>query len=445
MRAAVTRAPTVPLDEVLPPTYVAGGTRSDVFAHFRSGLIVRAGRSRARTYPGLRGAAPPTTVFYGIACQLPDVGHVLDVGCGSGDGTRRLCTRFSNVTGIDSGAEALVFAREWCPRGQFVQADVTAPFEAEPADLAVIADLLGHLRQPELALRHTRAHLGPASRLLVAEPLAIPLQRLASPARRAQSLRSLEALLVRSGLRLRDWVSKRGTFVACIAEVAMGAGTDSLLAGLDALGSGEPAAARAALDTAAGCGSKPIEREALLASAQAALVLGDGDAAARALMTAAALDPDDARPLAGLAELSFLTNDVPTALRLGLEAAQRDPCEPSASRIAAFAALALGHRDAMSAVRVANNLAPDDFDLARALSEAASRLGDGGPGVAALERVRAYGDDQGASLHVELSRALLAQGRRADAELEARLARARHPEDPEVIELWSSFPGRVAH
>ncbi|MCC6902985.1 MAG: methyltransferase domain-containing protein [Polyangiaceae bacterium] len=445
MRGAAMRMPSVPLDEVLPPTYVAGGARSDVFAHFRSGLIVRAGRSRARTYPGLRGAAPPTTVFYGIACQLPDVDHVLDVGCGSGDGTRRLCTRFTHVTGVDNSAEALVFAREWCPRARFLQADVTGAFETDPADLAVIADLLGQLRHPELALRNARSRLGPAGRVLVAEPLAIPLQRLGSPARRAQSLRSLEALLVRSGLRLRDWVSKRGTFVACIAEVAEGAGTDSLLAGLDALRAGDPAAARAAFDVAAGCGSKPIEREALLGSAQAALVAGDGDAAARALMSAASLDPNDARPLAGLAELSFLTSDLPTALRLGLEAAQRDPCEPSASRIAAFAALALGHRDAMSAIRVANNLAPDDFDLARALSEAASRLGDGGPGVAALERVRAYGDDHGASLHVELARALLAQGRRADAELEARLARARHPEDPDVIELWSSFPGRVAH
>lgn len=445
MSASVSRVSSAPLDGVLPPRYVAGGSRSEVFAHFPSGLIVRAGRGRARTYPGLRGAAPPTTVFYGIACQLPDVESVLDLGCGSGDGTRRLCARFSSVTGLDSSAEALVFAREWCPRAHFAQADDTGALDAPLFDAAVVADLLGHLRDPEGALRGVRTRLAPRGRLLVAEPRAIPLQRLASPARRAHSLRSLEALLARGGFAVRDWISKRGSFVACIAEPDTSAGATALLSGLDALASGDAAAARSDFASATEHGSRAIACEALLASARAALALGEGDVAAQALMAAAALDNADARPLAGLAELSFLTNDLPTALRLGLDAVQLEATEPTAARVAAFAALALDHQDAMSAIRVANNLAPDDFDVARALSEAAACLGDGGPGVAALERVRSYGDDVGAALHVELARALFAQGRRADAELEARLARARHPDDPEVIELWNSLPGRVAH
>ncbi len=443
LRLAVSNLQPPSSGDVAPPTYVAGGSRSEVFAHFRSGLIVRAGRTRQRNYPGLRGAAPPTTVFYGIACQLPDVRSVLDLGSGSGDGSRRLCARFEQVTGIDSSSEAVTFARQWCPLGSFVHGDATRPIDAPLVDLVVVADVLGHLQGAERALVQAGRLLNARGVVLVAEPAALPLQRLASPARRGYSVRSLGALLTRTGFRVRDWVAKRGTFVGCIAEPVATPDRAALVEGLEALEAGQADEALCCLESARQTGPASVQCEASMAVARAHLMRGNGDAAARALMAAAAIAPRDARPIAGLAELSFVAGDVVTALRLGLEAGKLDPTEPTAARIAGFAALELEHRDALSAIRVANNLAPDDFDIARALSEAAARLGDTGTGIAALERVRAYGDDLGASLHVELARNLLAHGRRADAELEARLARAKEPEGAEVIELWKSFPVRA--
>lgn len=80
--------------------------------------------------------------------------YVLDLGCGPGFTTALLCERFPHafVTGIDSSDAMVDEARTRVPAAHFVVGDVTAPLRL-PAHLVFARLLLGHLPDPEAALR----------------------------------------------------------------------------------------------------------------------------------------------------------------------------------------------------------------------------------------------------------------------------------------------------
>jgi predicted TPR repeat methyltransferase len=363
--------------------------------------------------------------------------HVLDLGSGAGDGTRRLANHFPRVTGLDSSSEALAFAREWAPLATFIQADVMKSLPCEPAGLCVVSDVLGHLTQPERALLALRSASTTGAMVLVAEPLAFALQRLQAPQRRASSPRSLEGLLTRAGFAVSEWICTRGTFVACIARPVRARDAEALIAACAACEGEDWQSAREAVAEAKASPSMPIAREAHLLEAKVSVMSGDGDGAARALFRAAEIDPHEARALAGLGELALASGDATTALRLALRAAALDGAEPAAARVAARAANELGHPDELNAWRVAHSLCPDDGDLASGLARAAAMRGDHALAIAALERARSYGGPMGSGFHVELAELLLAEGRTADAEIELELAHASCPDDAAARRLWA--------
>jgi len=429
---------SIHFDERL-PTYVVGSRRADVYAHFRSGLIVRAGRDRSRSYPGLRGAAPPTHLFYAILCRRSEVSHVLDLGCGSGEGTRQLTTRFERVTAFDASGEALAFAREFAPLARYVHTDVCDELPADLAQGAIVCDVLSQLPSPELALWKLRERLENGAEVLVAEPLAGPLQRLAPPARRGYSLRSLAALVVRGGFSVKEWITTRGSFVACIAVPDRSSGADALVRGLGSIADDDPGAAKLELERAATDGVPEVCREAHLALASLGMLASDGDRAVTALMSAAHSDPSDARPVAALAEIALTVGDNDDALRLALDAVRLDPTDAAAASAAARVARAVEHPDTLNVWRIAVNLAPDDFDLCEGLASLAAERGDAGLGIGTFERLRGYGDALDARFHTTLGWLLLAEGRQADAEIEAKLARASAPSDTSVDDLWRAL------
>ena len=421
------------------PTYVNGGRRAELFAHFRSGVIVRAGRGRERAYPGLRGAAPPTGVFYSVLCQRTPGGRALDVGSGAGEGTRQLTTHFDSVTACDASGEAVAFARELAPLAAHVHVDACVELPSEPVDAAIVSDVLGHLQVPERLLWNLGASLRGSAQVLVAEPLAGPLQRLIAPARRGYSLKALSALLTRGGLRITEWITTRGTFVACAAVRDESPASMDLVLGLRALDGGDSDAALTCLGRAAAAGPREVAREAHYARAAVLLDIGRGDPAVEALLAAARVDGEDARPLAALAEVALSTGDAAGALRLGLDAVRLDPSEPAAASVTARAAHAVGHADAVPAWRIAVSLSPDDFELVEPFAKLCAVRGDAASGIAALERLRAYSDPLDARFHTSLAWLLLAEGRPADAELELKLARACGAAEGEVAELQGAL------
>ncbi|HEY3594878.1 MAG TPA: tetratricopeptide repeat protein, partial [Polyangiaceae bacterium] len=95
------------------------------------------------------------------------------------------------------------------------------------------------------------------------------------------------------------------------------------------------------------------------------------------------------------------------------------------------------HSHAKESWLLASNLAPDSLDFAARLASAAIEEKDFSLAIFALERVRAYGDDHGAPLHIALAWALLSAGRGDDAMLEARVADRIAPGDPTVKTLFA--------
>lgn len=82
--------------------------------------------------------------------DLASAREVVDLGCGPGNSTELLATRFpdARLTGIDSSAAMLVEARKRLPEAAFVEADIAAWVPERPADLifanAVLQWLPGH-------------------------------------------------------------------------------------------------------------------------------------------------------------------------------------------------------------------------------------------------------------------------------------------------------------
>jgi 2-polyprenyl-3-methyl-5-hydroxy-6-metoxy-1,4-benzoquinol methylase len=423
-----------PLADVREPTYVPSGRRGQLYAHFRSGLIVRAGRERVRSYPGLRGAAPPTLAIYEVLKQLPPSTHVLDLGSGAGIGTRRLTTHFDAVTAVDSSSEALAFAREYAPLARYVHTDACESLPDEEYGAVAIVDVLGHVASPELALVNLRSRLRHDAVVLVAEPRASTVQRLEAPARRAYSPAELVALLTRSGFVVKEWVMARGSFVSCLARVDRSEESANLCRGLACLRAGQLDAALAALSQATD-GPHLVAIEAQLARAYIHLERRDGDASVRCFLRASELDPADARPTAGLAEIALRTRDIASAVRLSTTALSNDPTCAPAAHILALAAEELDPSQAVIAWQRAHDLAPDDLGTASGLAQAAVAQQNAKLAIRAYERLRSYGADHGVDFNVTLAWLLIADGRSADAEMEARVAHAKAPHDAAVIEL----------
>ena len=390
--------------------------------HDRSAVVTR------RTLPCYEALAP----------QI--VGrHVLDIGSGSGLGTRILCDFAPHVTALDHDARALSIGRANAPKAEFLQADVCLGSPVDRADAAFVMDVLGHLLRPESALRGLRACLPTGAQLFVAELEAHASQRLLPPARVAFSQASLTRLLLRSGFELEEIVAPGKNFVALVALRSGDPSIDALVEGLHQAHRKQFRAARSALARARQSERTDIKLEAILGEAEAWFAVGDGDRAARCYFAAHELSASDGRALSGLARVALATGETEHALRLALDALRHDPTDASTHAAVATACERLSLPEAWNSWRIAANLAPDNLEVATGLARTSLARKDFAFAIQVFERLGGYDVALGMQFHVTLAWLLLADGRKNDAAAQAHAAAAIAPDDAAVTELSAAI------
>lgn len=356
------------------PQYVQGTRPGECWAHFPSGAIVHAERGRVRRYPCLDGPAPVTSVFYWQSIDFPDTpGMVLDVGCGSGTGTRILREVFSRVLGIDRDRFALAFARQYEPRAEYLLGDASRDLGLRPASAAVVIDVLGQVPSPRDVLVSLRRQLAPNAWLFVAEPSAHVAQQLACPVLRAFSRRELSSLLTRAGFHILSAQDNKG-FVTIHAEPSEGNEWQRLDEVAELVQRGDPQSARRVLASLCDCASPDLAFEAKLMECVTRMASGKIEAASRLLETLAVDRPNDARPHVALAHIALNRGQREQALCAARAARSADPGDASATRAYALVAEALQQDDAASAWQSYRNLCPDSEKATRGAAEPLVRV-----------------------------------------------------------------------
>jgi SAM-dependent methyltransferase len=389
-RDATARAPA--RDE---PRYVQGPNRSELWAHFHSGAVVRVEAGRVRRYPGLEGPAPLTRSFYLQLLALDlRAEHVLDAGCGSGIGTAQLADAFARVTGIDRDRLALEYAGRYEPRARYLRVTLGAGVRLEPCQAVICADLLGHVSNPECVVAELRAACARDARLLVAEPQADPFQCLLPPARRAFSRRGLEALLIRGGFEIETWCDS-GSFLIAVARPCLAPGYELVQSAIALIRQKRPAAALELVRRVDAHVPSPLGLEAQLVEARARLELAELDAVLEIVERAGSNHPDDPRPLLAQAALALEGGSATRAADLAARAVRLDPGDASAARAAARLADVLGHPEASTAWQIAHSLAPDDSEAAVRVADELRAQGQTSEARAVLQRQHEYEKDAG--------------------------------------------------
>jgi tetratricopeptide (TPR) repeat protein len=420
------------------PQYVQGSRPDEVWAHFRTGAVVQANRGRLRHYPGLPGVAPMTLGLYLRGDELHiAANHVLDAGCGAGEGLRHLGVVYRCTTGIDSDTRALAFARQLAPHARLTHADLAfGAMRTVPAQLAYVVDVLGHVKCPERTLFNLGQRLDSARGLFVAEPAATADQCLIAPARRAFSKRNLHSLLVRGGFCIERWLNSGPPFLIVYAVAHRDTAAAMLLDAEAQFDRGSLQAAEALARRAAQTSILALRLEAQLVLARIQIELSRRDAATATLLEARTLDPEDARPPAALSRLAQLAGSESRAFALAKEATRLDLTEVAAVAASGLLSHESNPRGALDSWLVAHALAPDHPGIATRLCEAALRVGDYAVAITVLERLRRYAPkEDSAPSSIAMAWLLAHEGHALQAELEVRLAEALDPNSHEIKEL----------
>lgn len=111
-----------------------------------------------------------------LAGTLP-VAKVLDIGSGQGDLAAQLRARYpeAEIRGLELSQVGVDIASRKVPSASFFQRDLLLPMELPPehaswATHAVCSEVLEHVDQPAMLLRHALAYLAPGCRLIVTVP-----------------------------------------------------------------------------------------------------------------------------------------------------------------------------------------------------------------------------------------------------------------------------------
>ncbi len=110
---------------------------------------------------------------YAFAARLARGKRALDAGCGAGYGSAELARAALSVTGIDSAAEAVEYARVnyQAPNLTFEQASCTAlPYGDASFDLIVAFEVIEHLTDWREFLAEARRTLAPNGQFIVSTP-----------------------------------------------------------------------------------------------------------------------------------------------------------------------------------------------------------------------------------------------------------------------------------
>lgn len=110
---------------------------------------------------------------YAFAARFAPMKRVLDAGCGTGYGCVELAREASSVTGFDTAAEAISYARQYCAplNAAYVQASAAAlPFAAASFDLVTAFEVIEHLPDWRDFLTEVTRVLHPEGLFLVSTP-----------------------------------------------------------------------------------------------------------------------------------------------------------------------------------------------------------------------------------------------------------------------------------
>lgn len=387
------------------PTYIQGRSRSEITAHFHSGVSVQVQASRVRRYPRIDTAAPDTLDCYRyFAGRVPTAQKLVDLGCGVGLGLLILKEAgFADLCGLDCDGSAVAFARQFAPHIATSRVDRQLRSATLTCDSVLIVDVLGLVAHPAAMLRAVVQHAPHLCQLLVAEPLANREQRLQPPARRAFSVPALASMLVRCGFEVDDIELHSGLLCAVTHPIR-----DPACAWL---ARAEQAYTEHQTQLLLDLCSEIRKSSNLALRAEAALLesrlrfdLEQRDRAIAALSDARALAPNDPRPVAGLARLALTTGNMSQAQSLAEAALLADPLDWSSVVTAALAHSLERPRLALPLFRYANRLAPDSPLIGQMALLAAQADGEMAQSLEILELLSQYGEgSRDTDDHVALS------------------------------------------
>jgi ubiquinone/menaquinone biosynthesis C-methylase UbiE len=147
-----------------------------------------------------------------VSRALPRPGHVLDVGCGTGQLLRRAAASFpdAHLVGVDPASEMIRQAEASLPvgvRARFVQAAAeTLPFGDASFDLVVTSMSFHHWADQRAGLREMSRVLAQGGVMVLADALAVgwllrAALRIGGKRGRFHTLDELDGMLAQQGLR----------------------------------------------------------------------------------------------------------------------------------------------------------------------------------------------------------------------------------------------------
>jgi len=149
------------------------------------------------------------TQFAEIVHQLSPGSKVIDLGCGTGESTRRLCAKGLSAIGVDI---SLLFLQSQSDtdeqRPDFVSADISVlPFSNGSVDCVSLHDVIEHIPDVENLLGEIIRVLRPSGRIIIVSP------NLMTPIKPIRHLLGIE------GFNTRFYGSATRTFLAIFGNV----------------------------------------------------------------------------------------------------------------------------------------------------------------------------------------------------------------------------------